>query len=101
MAKTSMIARNAKRKRLAEKYNAKRVELKAKIVDPKADPAEAYEAFVALCKLPRNSSPTRYRNRCVLTGRARGVLTRFGLCRNEFRRLAHQGQITGVTKSSW
>jgi len=59
------------------------------------------EAFVKLQKLPRDSSKTRFRNRCLLTGRGRGNLTFFGLCRNEFRRLAHRGELVGVTKSSW
>ncbi|MDV7390346.1 30S ribosomal protein S14, partial [Arthrospira platensis SPKY1] len=59
------------------------------------------EAFRKLQKLARNASPVRYRKRCELTGRGRGNLSFFGLCRNEFRRLAHEGQITGVTKSSW
>ena len=101
MAKTSIIARNEKRKALAAKFNDKRNELKKVISSPSSEPEAAYEAFVALQKLPRNSSRTRVRNRCLLTGRGRAVLTRFGLCRNEFRRLAHMGQITGVTKSSW
>lgn len=101
MAKKSVIARNAKRKALNEKYRDKRTELKKIISDPTAEPDQVMEAFVALQKLPRNSSKIRLRSRCVLTGRGRGVLTRFGLCRNEFRRLAHEGQIVGVTKSSW
>ncbi|MCC5875192.1 MAG: 30S ribosomal protein S14 [Candidatus Sumerlaeia bacterium] len=101
MAKTSVIARNAKRKALNDKYRDKRTELKKIISDTNAEPDQVMEAFVALQKLPRNSSKIRLRSRCVLTGRGRGVLTRFGLCRNEFRRLAHEGQIVGVTKSSW
>lgn len=101
MAKTSVVARNKKRKALNDKHRAKRAELKKIISDPNAEPEQAMEAFVALQKLPRNSSAVRLRSRCVLTGRGRGVLTRFGLCRNEFRRLAHEGQIVGVTKSSW
>lgn len=101
MAKTSIIARNAKRKRLAEKFNDRRLEYKKVISSPASSPEEKMEAFVKLQKLPRNSSPVRYRQRCMLTGRGRGNLSRFGLCRNEFRRLAHIGQIVGVTKASW
>ncbi len=101
MAKTSIVARNEKRKRMIEKNADHRRELKKIIMDESRDPEERYEAFVKLQKLPRNSSPVRYRKRCQLTGRGRGNLSTFGLCRNEFRRLAHMGQITGVTKSSW
>lgn len=101
MAKTSLIARNKKRERLIKRHAQKRQELKAKIIDPSAEPEEVMEAFIKLQKLPRNSSKVRYRHRCQVTGRGRGVLTRFGLGRNEFRSLAHQGMIVGVTKSSW
>jgi small subunit ribosomal protein S14 len=101
MAKTSVVARNNKRKALNAKFREKRAELKKTISSPNSEPEEIEKAFVALQKLPRNSSAVRIRSRCLLTGRPRGVLTRFGLCRNEFRRLAHEGQITGVTKSSW
>ncbi|WP_294347568.1 30S ribosomal protein S14 [Prosthecochloris sp.] len=89
MAKKSVIARNEKRKALVEKYAAKREELKK---------AGDYEA---LCKLPRNSSPTRVRTRCVLTGRGRGVYEKFGLCRQMFRKLALEGKLPGVRKASW
>ncbi|PWW82805.1 MULTISPECIES: 30S ribosomal protein S14 [Prosthecochloris] len=89
MAKKSVIARNEKRKALVEKYAAKREELKK---------AGDYEA---LSKLPRNSSPTRVRTRCVLTGRGRGVYEKFGLCRQMFRKLALEGKLPGVRKASW
>ncbi|RDD29412.1 30S ribosomal protein S14 [Prosthecochloris sp. ZM] len=89
MAKKSVIARNEKRKALVEKYAAKREELKN---------AGDYDA---LSKLPRNSSATRVRNRCVLTGRGRGVYEKFGLCRHMFRKLALEGKIPGVKKASW
>ena len=82
MAKTSVIARNKKRIRLAAKYAAKRAELK-------------------LQKLPRNSSPTRVRSRCLITGRGKGVYRKFGLCRNMFRLLALEGKIPGMRKASW
>jgi len=89
MAKKSVIARNEKRIRLAEKYAQKRQELK-----------EAGD-MVGLQKLPRNSSPVRIRQRCLVTGRGRGVYRKFGLCRNMFRLLALEGKIPGVRKASW
>ena len=101
MAKTSVVARNKKRQQMNDRLREKRNELKKMIKDPNLDPEDRIEAMQKLDKLPRNSSRVRHRNRCFLTGRSRGMLSRFGLCRNEFRRLAHQGQIVGVTKSSW
>lgn len=101
MAKTSMIARNDKRARLNAKFQERRTALKKIIKDQNADPGDRFEAMATLDALSRNSSRVRYRKRCFLTGRGRGNLSFFGLCRNEFRRLAHQGQIVGVTKSSW
>ena len=89
MAKKSIIARNAKRERLVAKYAAKRAELKA---------AGDYEG---LDKLPKNASPVRLRNRCKLTGRARGYSRMFGVSRTPFRDLASYGKIPGVTKASW
>ncbi len=89
MSTTAVIARNRKRQRLVAKYAAKRAELKA---------AGDYEG---LQKLPRNSSPSRVRNRCFVTGRGRGVYRKFGLCRNVFRQMALEGKIPGITKASW
>ena len=89
MAKLSVVARNEKRKRMAEKYAAKREELKAK------------GDYEGLQKLPRNSSPTRIQNRCIVTGRARGVYKKYGLCRNVFRQMALEGKLPGIKKSSW
>ena len=89
MAKESMKAREAKRKRLVEKYAAKREELK------KANDQ------VALQKLPRNASPVRGRNRCKLTGRPRGYMRQFGISRVTFREMVVFGLIPGLTKSSW
>ncbi|NTU93075.1 MAG: 30S ribosomal protein S14 [Chlorobiaceae bacterium] len=89
MARKSIIARNEKRKKLVEKYAAKREELK-KAGD-----------YAALQQLPRDSSATRVRNRCVLTGRGRGNYAKFGLCRHMFRKLALEGKIPGIRKASW
>ncbi|OGU10796.1 MAG: 30S ribosomal protein S14 [Ignavibacteria bacterium GWB2_35_12] len=89
MSTTAIVARNNKRIRLAEKYAQKRAELK-KLGD-----------YEGLQKLPRNSSPTRIRSRCSVTGRGRGVYKRFGLCRHMFRQLALEGKIPGIRKASW
>lgn len=89
MSKVCMVARNEKRKRLAKKYEKKRQELK-----------EAGD-FEGLQKLPRNSAPTRIRNRCSVTGRSRSVYRKFGVCRHVFRDLASEGKIPGVRKASW
>lgn len=89
MAKKSWIARNEKRKRTAAKYAQKRKELKE---------AGDYEA---LQKLPRDASPTRVKNRCSLTGRARGYVSKYGVSRIKFRELALSGKIPGVKKASW
>lgn len=89
MARKSILARDAKREKMIEKYAAKRAELKA---------VGDYEG---LAKLPRNSSPTRRTNRCVETGRSRGYMRQFGLSRISFREHASRGEIPGVTKSSW
>ncbi|MFY7787824.1 MAG: 30S ribosomal protein S14 [Thermoflexibacteraceae bacterium] len=89
MAKESIKARQRKRERLVAKYAKKRTELKAA------------GDWVGLDKLPRNSSKVRLRNRCKLTGRPRGYMRKFGICRNMFRLMAGEGKIPGLTKSSW
>ena len=89
MAKKSMLARDAKRQRMIQKYAAKRAELK-ELGDREG-----------LHKLPRNSSPTRWKNRCIETGRPHGYMRQFGLSRINFREKASKGEIPGVTKSSW
>ncbi len=101
MAKKSSIARNNKRKALAEKFASKRAELKAVLANPESNDEEFYAAQRKLCKLPRNSSPVRIKNRCAITGRPRAFIRRYGLSRLTFRELALQGKIPGVTKSSW
>lgn len=101
MAKTSVIVRNDKRAKLANKQYLKRKELKKIILDETANDNDRYEASVKLQKLPRNGAPVRVVKRCVLTGRSRGVLTKFGLSRIKFRELALKGHLPGITKSSW
>src|SRR6476646_10011220 len=101
MPKTSAIERNKKRIRLSAKFAAKRAELKALLANPGTTDVEFYAAQKKLQKLPRNSSPTRIRNRCSLSGRPRAYHRKFGVSRITFRELALAGKIPGVTKSSW
>lgn len=101
MARLAKINYNDRREVLIDRYRAKRLELRKKSVDLKLPIEERMEARMQLTKLPRNSSEIRYRNRCKLTGRPRGYLRKFGLCRMAFRELALTGMIPGVTKSSW
>lgn len=89
MAKKSKVARDKKQRELVARYAEKRRELKEK------------GDYAALAKLPRDSSPSRLKNRCELTGRPRGVFRKFKLSRIAFRELAHKGQIPGVKKASW
>lgn len=89
MAKESVKAREVKRQKLVTRYAAKRKALK-----------EAGD-YLALDKLPKNANPIRLHNRCKLTGRPRGYMRKFGICRNQFRELASQGKIPGLTKASW
>jgi small subunit ribosomal protein S14 len=101
MPKTSAIERNKKRIKLSDKYRAKRTELKAILVSPTTTDEQFFAAQKNLQKLPRNSSPTRIRNRCSMSGRPRGYKRKFGVSRIQFRELALAGKIPGVTKSSW
>ena len=101
MAKTSSIARNKKRERLAARYAAKRARLKAMAKDMTSSPEERFNVRVKLAALPRNSSPTRIRLRCELSGRPRGNYRKFRLSRIALRELAGKGQIPGMVKSSW
>ena len=101
MAKTSAIQKNKKRERLAKQFEARRPRLKA-ISDNDALPMEEqFAARLKLAELPRNSSKTRIRNRCEITGRPRSVYRKFKLSRIALRELASTGQIPGVVKSSW
>ena len=100
MAKKSMIAREVKRKKLVKKYEAKRKALLDEFNAAKG-PMERLEIHRKIQALPRNSAPTRIRNRCWATGKPRGVYRDFGLCRNQLRQRAHNGELPGVVKSSW
>lgn len=101
MAKLSMIARDVKRTKLANKYFAKRQELKAIILNINASEEERFDAVLKLQTLPRDSSPSRQRNRCRQTGRPHGVLRKFGLSRIKVREAAMRGEIPGLKKASW
>ena len=101
MAKKSMVLRDVRRKKLATKNARKRAELKAAIVNMKLSDEDRQQAVVKLQKLPRDSSKSRIRNRCGLTGRPRGYYRKFGLARNKLRELMMRGEVPGVVKASW
>lgn len=101
MAKKSMILRDVKRKKLTTKYAKKRAELKAAVVNLKLSDEERQKAVLDLQKMPRDSSKSRVRNRCGLTGRPRGYYRKFGLARNKLRELMMRGEVPGVVKASW
>ena len=101
MAKLSLINREVKRARMVKKYAAKRAEIKAVISNSKTTDEDRMAAYLALQQLPRDSSPVRQRNRCQLTGRPRGVFSKFGLGRSKLREYAMRGEIPGITKASW
>ena len=101
MSKLALKLRDQKRRKTVKKFSAKREQLLAIANDPKLSPEEHYEARLKLQKLPRDSSKVRLRERCAITGRPRGVFSKFGLGRNKLRELAMRGEIPGVTKASW
>jgi len=101
VAKLSLINRDIKRAKLVEKFAAKRAALTAIINDTSKSDEERYEARLKLQQLPRNANPTRMRNRCVITGRPRGVFSKFGLTRHKLREMAMRGEVPGMTKASW
>lgn len=100
MAKKSIIEREKKRQKLVIKYLLKRSNLKNQIKQANSL-QEKLELHRKLQQLPRNSSPVRLRNRCLITGRSRGYFKDFGLSRHVLREMAHQGFLPGITKSSW
>ena len=101
MAKKSMIERETKRAKLVKRHAAKRVELKKIIRNLNSSDDERTAAVAKLTALPRDSSPSRQRNRCAITGRPHGVYRKFGLGRNKLREAAMKGEIPGLTKASW
>ena len=101
MAKRSKIVRHEQRRKLIDRHRERRAELKAKIIDPSLSLREREEASERLRKLPRDSSATRLRNRCSLSGRPRAYYRKFGLSRIALRELALRGELPGVVKASW
>jgi small subunit ribosomal protein S14 len=101
MAKTCMTEREIKRRATVSKFAAKRAALEVAMNDVNATAEARLEARMKFQALPRNSSPVRLRNRCALTGRPRGVFSKFGIGRSKLRDLMMSGQVPGVTKASW
>ncbi len=101
MTKKSVLARNLKRKKLIQKYFSLRMKWKKIISSPESTDIQRWNAVVKLQCLPRDSNKSRYRNRCLQSGRAHGFLRKFGLSRIKFRELAARGDIPGLKKSSW
>jgi small subunit ribosomal protein S14 len=101
MAKISSVEKNNRRRKMAARKAPKRKELKAIIADKTKPLNERMQATMKLAQMPRNSSPTRIRNRCEITGRARGFYRKLRLSRNQLREMASQGLIPGMVKSSW
>jgi small subunit ribosomal protein S14 len=101
MAKTSAIEKNKRRMRLAKQYAAKRARLKAAAVDESLSEQDRFAARLKLAELPRNSAPSRIRNRCEMTGRPRGVYRKLKMSRIALRAMGNDGKIPGLVKSSW
>ena len=101
MAKKSMIERELKREKLVKRHAAKRVVLKKIVRDLNSSDEDRLTAQTKLNALPRDSSPSRQRNRCAITGRPHGYYRKFGLARNKLREAAMNGEIPGLTKASW
>jgi small subunit ribosomal protein S14 len=101
MAKKSSIEKNNRRRRMAKQFAGRRARLKAIVMDKEKPMEERFAASLKLAEVPRNSSKTRIHNRCELTGRPRGVYTKFKLSRIALRELGSKGLIPGLVKSSW
>ena len=101
MSKLALINRNEKRKKLVAKYAKRRAALEAIVDNARVSDEERYAARLKLQQLPRNANPTRVRSRCSLTGRPRGVYSKFGLGRSKLRDFIMRGEVPGVVKASW
>jgi len=101
MAKISKVVKNERRKKMVANHASRRAAAKTIINNPRSTPEEVDAAVIKLQKMPRDASPIRVRNRCSQSGRSRGYLRKFGLSRIALRKLALEGQIPGVVKSSW
>ena len=101
MAKTSAVEKNKRRMRLAKQYAEKRAKLKAEAKDPNLSDQDRFAARLKLAELPRNSSPTRIRNRCEISGRPRGFYRKLKMSRIALRQMGNEGKVPGMVKSSW
>jgi small subunit ribosomal protein S14 len=101
MAKKSVVNRDLKRRETVKKFAARRKALIAIVADQKVSEDDRMAARLKIQALPRNASPVRLRNRCALTGRPRGVYSKFGLGRSKLRDIAMRGEVPGMTKASW
>ncbi len=101
MAKQSAIAKQRRREVLVDRYRGERAELKRLVSHPDTDPETRADAVRRLQRLPRDSSPTRLRNRDAVDGRPRGFNRKFGLSRVRLRAMAHRGELPGLRKASW
>ena len=101
MSKLALINRQYKREKLVAKYAKKRAALEAMVANSRMSHEDRYAARLKLQALPRNSNPTRLLNRCLITGRPRGVYSKFGLGRNKLREYAMRGEVPGIVKASW
>ena len=101
MAKKAMIERDVKRRKLASRYEEKRKALKEQMRAEGASPEDVFKAAMQLAELPRNSAPSRIRNRCLVTGRPRGYYRKLKMSRIALRDLGSNGKIPGLVKSSW
>jgi small subunit ribosomal protein S14 len=101
MAKKSVVNRDLKRRETVKKFAAKRKALIAIVADQKVSEDDRMAARLKIQALPRDASPVRLRNRCALTGRPRGVYSKFGLGRSKLRDIAMRGEVPGMTKASW
>ncbi|MGO4956499.1 30S ribosomal protein S14 [Luteococcus sp. Sow4_B9] len=101
MAKTSTIAKDRQRREIVARFAERRAELKATIKNPKTSQEKREAAQLSLQRLPRDASPVRLRNRDAVDGRPRGYLRKAGVSRVRFRQMAHDGELPGITTSSW
>jgi small subunit ribosomal protein S14 len=101
MAKKSMVEREKRRKKLAEKYAARRNQILEELKNLELSQEDRFTLQAQIQEIPRNAAPSRQHNRCWLTGRPHGYIRDFGLSRIAFREMAHQGLLPGVVKSSW
>jgi small subunit ribosomal protein S14 len=101
MAKTSSVEKNKRRRKMAKRFSGRRARLKAIVMDKTKPMEERFEASLKLAELPRNSAPSRIKNRCEVTGRSRAYYRKHKLSRVALRELGNKGLVPGLVKSSW